>query len=109
MAGPTQVLDDLSYGHYETVAASQSTQVLGAAGAQGDYLSHLLVIPAALTTGDVQIKDGSDTAITVFDGDTDGLASRVPFTIPLGLKSRTGAWQITTGASLSVVAVGRFS
>jgi hypothetical protein len=38
---------------YETVAASQTAQVLGGSGATGDYISHLLVIPATTSPGNV--------------------------------------------------------
>ena len=32
-------------GEYETVAASATAQVLGATGAAGDYISHIIVVP----------------------------------------------------------------
>ena len=39
--------------HYETVAASQTDQVLGATGAIGDYLYGLTIIPANASPGAV--------------------------------------------------------
>ena len=42
---------------YETVAASQTGQVLGTTGAKGDYLEGLLIIPAAVSPGVVTIID----------------------------------------------------
>jgi hypothetical protein len=33
----------------------------------------------------------------------------VPFFIPLGMVSVSGAWKITTGASVSCIAVGDFT
>ena len=93
---------------YETVAASQTAQVLGTTGAVGDIISHLIVTPASLDAGAVQIKDGSDTAITVFAGGTGSVTSLVPFPIPVMAVSKKGAWQITTGANVSVLAVGNF-
>lgn len=97
---------------YETVAASQTAQVLGegsattkAAGSQ--YLSHLIVVPATTGAGNVAIKDGADSAITVFVSGT--LPSTQTFIIPLRMKNKTGSWQITTGSNVSVIAVGSFN
>ena len=97
---------------YETVAASQTNQVCGDTAATTrdsgtQYLSHLLVIPATTGAGNISIKDGADTAISVFVTGT--LTSLVPFAIPLKMKNKTGAWQVTTGANVSVIAVGRFT
>lgn len=96
-------------GDYETVAASQTDQVLGATGAVGDYLSHLLVVPASTSPGAVSIKDGSGTAITVFAGGTGSVTSLAPFAIPLNMLSASGAWKVTTGASVSCIGVGSFT
>ena len=92
---------------YETVAAGVGTpQALGGTGAAGDLLSHLIVNVATAATSNVSIKDGSDTAIEVVPAN---IGSGVgPYTVYLGLKSRTGAWQITTGAGVSVIAAGLF-
>jgi len=97
----------LSKGGYETVAASQSTQALGATGAVGDFLEGLLIVPATTAAGTIAIKDGADTAINVFVSGT--LADLKPHWIPLHIRSRTGAWQVTTGANVSVIAVGSFT
>ena len=37
------------------------------------------------------------------------VADLTPIRVPLGLYSVQGAWQVTTGANVSVIAVGRFS
>ena len=96
-------------GEYETVAASQTAQVLGATGATGDYLAGLLIIPAVAACGAVTLLDGS-TSITIFvGGGTTALPNVSPFYVPLGLYSVTGAWKITTGASVSVIGVGNFT
>jgi hypothetical protein len=92
---------------YETVAASQTTQVLGTVGAAGDLLSRLICVVTTAATAQVQIKDGSDTAITVFPNSPGGGVGT--YTIPIGLLSRTGAWQVTTGAGVAVIACGNFS
>lgn len=94
---------------YETVAASQSDQVMGATGASGDYLKGLLIVPATTSPGAVSIKDGSGSAITVFTGGASSVADLKPIPVPLGIRSTGGAWKITTGANVSVVACGLFS
>lgn len=95
---------------YETVAAGQSNQALGATGAVGDFLASLLIVPAAAACGVVQIKDGSLTAITVFvGGGTVALPDLKPIEVPLNLVSVSGAWQVTTGANVSVIARGDFT
>jgi len=95
-------------GDYETVAASQTAQVLGGTGATGDFISHILVVPATTSPGNVLLLDNA-TSITVFAGGASSVSNLVPFVIPLNLYSVSGALKITTGANVSVVAVGSFS
>jgi hypothetical protein len=96
---------------YETVAASQSDQVLGATGAIGDYLSGLLIVPATTAASAVSIQDGSGgTDIEVFaGGGTTALTTLIPFFVPLGIKAVDAGWRVTTGADVSVIAVGNFT
>lgn len=101
---------DLGAGEYETVAASQADQVLGTTGAVGDYLSHLLIIPATAAAGPVSIKDGTGAAITVFAGGaTTALPTLAPIAVALGVRCNGAAWKVTTGANVSVIAVGNFT
>lgn len=95
-------------GDYEAVAASQTAQVMGSTGTTGDYISHLVVIPATTSPGAVAVLDNS-TSMTVFTGGADSVLSLHPFTIPLNMRSKNGAWKVTTGANVSVIAVGRFT
>ena len=53
---------------YETVAASQTDQALGATGGTGDYLAGVLIIPGTTSPGAVSIKDGSGSSVTIFTG-----------------------------------------
>lgn len=92
---------------YETVAAGQSDQALGATGAAGDLLQGLLIVPATTGAGTVSIKDGGGSSINVFVSGT--LADLKPHWIPLGIKSTSGAWKVTTGTNVSVIAVGTFT
>jgi hypothetical protein len=93
---------------YETVAASQTDQMCGASGAAGDVLTGLLIIPATVSPGAVSIEDGSTNTV-VFAGGTDSVLTLHPFYVPLGIVSSTGGWEITTGANVSVIAVGQFT
>lgn len=93
---------------YETVAASVTAQVLGPTGATGDYLGGLLIIPTTTSPGSVTILDGA-TAIVVFNGGASSIGSLIPFAVPLGLVSLLGAWSITTGANVAVLAMGNFT
>lgn len=91
---------------YETVAASQTAQVLGPNGATGDYIQGILVIPATTGAGAIALLDGS-TSISVFATGT--LSDLTPFYIPLGINSVSGAWKLTTGANVSCIGIGKFS
>lgn len=91
---------------YETVAASQTDQVIGPVGGAGDVLERLIIVPATTGAGTVSIKDGSGSSINVFVTGT--LADLSPQIVQLGARSSGGAWKVTTGANVSVIAVGRF-
>ena len=93
---------------YETVAASQTAQALGATGAIGDFVSGILVIPATTSPGNVLLLDNA-TSITVFTGGASSVSNLVPFWINLGMTSVSGAWKVTTGANVSCIGVGNFT
>jgi len=99
---------NVSAAAYETVAAGQTAQVLGGSGATGDTLIGLLVVPATTSPGNVIILDNA-TSITVFTGGASSVSNLVPFWIAIGAQSVSGAWKVTTGSNVSVVAVGNFS
>jgi hypothetical protein len=96
-------------GDYETVAASQTDQVMGATGGTGDYLRELLIIPGTTSPGAVSIKDGSGSAITVFTGGATSVSNLVPFSVSVGAVSTGGAWKITTGTNVTAIGVGKFT
>jgi len=93
-------------GQYETVAAGQSDQVLGGNGNAGDFLDNVTIIAATTTPGAVTIKDGSTTVYS----SPAGTATVLPYivNIPFKMYSVSGAWKVTTGSNVSVVAVGKF-
>ena len=95
---------------YEHVAASQSAQVLGATGAKGDYLHRIVCTVSTSASGNVVIVDGSGTGIlthTVLPA-LAGTGVNV-YNIELNAVSQDGAWKITTGAGVEVMAIGIFS
>lgn len=98
-----------TYSEFETVAASQTDQMLGATGAAGDRLAGLLVIPATTSPGAVSIEYGA-TNISVFAGGAGSVTSLIPFFVPLmNIAAPSGGWEITTGADVSVIAFGNFT
>ena len=89
---------------YETVAASQTAQVLGGTGAVGDYLHRLIVNVGTAATSTVTLLDGA-TSIALMPATTPvGV-----YTIDVEAASASGAWKVTTGAGAAVIAVGIFS
>ncbi len=90
---------------YETVAVSQTAQVLGGTGAVGDYVHRLIINVITVASAGVTLIDGS-TSIVI---STAASAVLGPISLELNMRSATGPWKITTGAGATVVAVGIFS
>ncbi len=93
---------------YETVAAEQTAQVLGGAGAVDDYLERIIIIPAVAAAGVVTLLDGSTSIPLFVGGGTTALPTLAPITVEIGARSKSGPWKVTTGANVSVIAVGSF-
>ena len=91
---------------YETVAASQTAQVLGGTGAKGDYLHRLIISVNTVATATVTVLDGS-TSIPLLTGS----ATLVPgvYSVEMNMAAATGPWKVTTGAGATVIGVGIFS
>lgn len=97
---------------FEPVAASTSA-ALGPVGNVGDILVAIVITPGNAAAGDVSIKDGTaGSSIPVFSN-SGMLSDLKPFTVyfgPEGMRSKAaGGWQLTTGASVTAVAIGRFT
>ena len=95
---------------YEHIAASQTAQVLGGTGAVGDYIHRLVCTVSTALTSTVQIVDGSGAGIlthTVLPAAVGGGIG--VYNIELNAVSANGAWKITTGAGVEVMAVGIFT
>ena len=95
---------------YEHVAVSQTAQVLGTTGAVGDYIHRLVCTVTTAATSNVVVVDGTGTGIlthTVLPANvTPGIGV---YNIELNAISANGAWKVTTGAGVEVMAVGIFS
>lgn len=91
---------------YETVAASQTNQVMGATGGTGDYLSHCVIQPTSTAPGVATILDNA-VELYGYPGGTVGADLR-PWTIAFGIPTVSGAVKVTTGANVKVTCYGDF-
>lgn len=112
-ANGVAIAGDMGAGEYETVAAGQTDQIMGATGAVGDYLAGVLIVPGTTAAGAVSIKDGNGSSISIFPGGgTTALSALIPFFVPLGIKclnATTPGWKITTGTNVTAIGVGNFT
>lgn len=90
---------------FETVAASQTDQVMGTTGAAGDNLHSVLCVFTGIPGAAVQIKDGTGAAINVIAITGGADTKQVFFDAP----SADGGWKITTGTNTTCFVTGRFS
>jgi len=91
---------------YETVAVSQTAQVLGTTGATGDFLHRLIIEVITVATASVTLLDNA-TSIVILTGGAN-LQEGV-YSIEFNMASASGPWKITTGAGATVIGVGRFT
>lgn len=91
--------------NYEDVAAGASAQVMGATGAVGDFLQRLICVVSTALTSNVAITDGTGSAFTILQTST----AIGTYILDVGARSTTGGWKVTTGAGVTVRAVGRFT
>lgn len=110
--GALVTLDETG-GDYVTVAASQTgakltkpTSPVG--GALGDVLRRVIIIPTTTSPGAVTIIDGT-VSIVLFNGGATSVTELKPIEIYLGMVSAVGAWTLTTGANVAVIAIGKFT
>ena len=91
---------------YVTVAASQTTAPVGSIGC---YLESVTIIPGTTASGAVTVLDGSTAILTI--PAAAALGQSAPYQVSLGIRatSPTTGFKITTGASVTCLAVGRFS
>lgn len=91
---------------YETVAAGQTAQALGTTGATGDYIAGLTCVVSTAATSQVTLLDGATSIVVLPNNVGGGIGT---YDIPLGLVSVSGAWSVTTGAGVAVIARGNFT
>jgi hypothetical protein len=91
----------------ETIAASDTDEPAGTTGAAGDYLDKIIIQPTSTTVGAVTVEDGNGTVRYSYPGGT-VTAALYPFEVSLGITATTG-FLITTGAGVTVYAIGNFS
>jgi len=89
---------------YETVAASQTAQVLGGTGAVGDYLHRIVVTVTTTGTSTLSVLDNSTTVLTMAANTPVGV-----YSLEINAASASGPWKITTGAGVTVMAIGFFT
>ena len=96
--------------YYEHVTVSQTAQVLGTTGAVGDYLHRLICTVSTAATSIVQIVDGTGTGVLTHTILPNAVGGGIGvYNIELNIVSANGAWKVTTGAGVEVMAVGIFS
>jgi hypothetical protein len=86
------------------VAASQTAQVLGGTGAVGDYLHRIVVTVTTTGTSTLSVLDNSTTVLTMAANTPVGV-----YSLEINAASASGPWKITTGAGVTVLAVGFFT
>ena len=89
---------------YETIAASQTAQVLGVTGAAGDTLMRLIITVGTAATSTVALLDNATSYPLMAANTPIGV-----YTIEINAVSVNGAWKITTGAGATVFATGNFT
>jgi hypothetical protein len=99
------LVEQASFG-YETVAASQTAQVMGTTGKAGDFLSHVILQPTTTAAGTCTVLDSATVILTFTTGTLSDLR---PIVLPVNASSVNGAWKITTGANVTATAFGDFT
>jgi len=99
-------------GEYEWCPASvPAGTVLGATGAAGDYLDHVLIVPGTTSPGVVQIRDGTaGTPRTIFTGGANSVSNLASIDVNIGaVATASGGWAIITGADVTAIGFGNFT
>jgi hypothetical protein len=91
---------------YKACPANTSTVLQETTGAIGDYLEHLVCRIADVTTCHVHIGDAG-TSFVALDDNID--VGKGTIHLAYGIRSRNGAWTITCGTGVEVIATGRWT
>lgn len=90
---------------YEVVAPSATDQVLGSTGEVGDFLDRLVIQVATAATAAVTLKDGGNTIFSFANSPGGGIGV---YPVTFNVKAKAGPFKVTTGAGVTVLAVGKF-
>ena len=104
---------ELEHSNYKSIAASQTTANIsnGSGDCRGDYIHHIVCIPASSAAAGWTLLDGTTNVMVVptMAGTGTGVQLQMPYTVHLGISATsTKGFNITTAANNSVVVVGRF-
>ena len=91
------------------IAASTTDSVIGSK--KGGIIQRIIIVPATTSPGAVSYKDGSGGAVrTIFTGGASSVADLKTIVVELGVRGAdVSGFRITTGAAVSVIAIGRFN
>lgn len=96
---------------YNTVAASQTAQVLKSGtrtGSKNDLLRIVVIIPATTSPGAVTLIDNG-VSITLFAGGATSVQALTPVYVELNARAQgQSGWAVTTGAAVSCICIGAF-
>lgn len=110
MSGLSNVVDQQYSANYISVSPSTTLTLAGSGGgSKGDFIAGIFIVPTSTSPGAISISDGGGGGITVFAGGASSLSNLVSFLCPLGIRSVTGPWSITTGSGASVLITGGFT
>lgn len=104
----SRTADDIRVNYQSVAASATNTALAQSGGGKGSILRSLVLVVSTAATATVSIKDGSNTAIVVFPNSPGGGIGTYNVAFGEGIRSTSGAWQITTGAGVAVIAVGQF-
>lgn len=97
---------------YVPIAASSTAAPLAiTTAAKGNLLYRLIISPGTTGAGAISLIDGTGSdKVTIPIFVTGTLSDLSPITLELGIVSqKAGGWNITTGANVTVLAVGLFT
>lgn len=91
------------------VAPGATATLQTSAGAAGDFLMAITLIPLTTSPGQCTLTNGSGDAVIIFQGGTDSVGDLSPRTIMIYGCSVGGAWSLTMGTNIRAKASGLFS
>lgn len=106
--GSREIVNAISGGNLQVVAAGATANIGQSGGKAGDIIKGILIKPATTSPGAVSIQDAGGAADTVFPGGASSVGSLIPFFVPYPATSVAGAWKVICGANISATVFGEF-